>query len=134
SPPGPPAPGDAHPGAALRRGPIMALPPRPNSLPSFSVDLMLPFMIGALACCLRGMGDITNCQKINDRDWIRPDLTSIRNGIVADGVGTIAASFLGTLGSSTYSSSVGMSTAVGVTARVIGFWTGGLLVVLSLFP
>jgi NCS2 family nucleobase:cation symporter-2 len=119
---------------ALRRVPIMDLPALSHRPPSFSFDLVFPFMIGALACCLRGMGDITNCQKINDRDWIRPDLTSIRNGVVADGVGTIAASFLGTLGSSTYSSSVGMSTAVGVTARVIGFWTGGLLVVLSLFP
>jgi len=125
---------DAHSRATLRLAPIMDLPSSPNSLPSFSIDLVLPFMVGALACCLRGMGDITNCQKVNDRDWVRPDLTSIRNGIVADGVSTIAASFLGTLGSSTYSSSVGMSTAAGVTARVIGFWTGGLLVVLSLFP
>lgn len=125
---------DANSRTALTLAPIMDLPTWPNRLPSFSVDLVLPFMIGALACCLRGMGDITNCQKVNDRDWIRPDLTSIRNGIVADGVGTIAASFLGTMGSSTYSAGVGMSTAVGVTARVIGFWTGGLLVVLSLFP
>src|SRR6185369_2670669 len=125
---------DAHSRTTLRLAPIMDLPSSPNSLPSFSIDLVLPFMVGALACCLRGMGDITNCQKVNDRDWVRPDLTSIRNGIVADGVSTIAASFLGTLGSSTYSSSVGMSTAAGVTARVIGFWTGGLLVVLSLFP
>ena len=120
--------------AALKSARIMDLPSWPARLPSFSLDLVFPFMIGALACCLRGMGDITNCQKINDRDWIRPDLTSIRNGIVADGVGTVAASIIGGLGGSTYSSSVGMSTAAGVTARVIGFWVGGLLVVLSLFP
>jgi len=125
---------DANALAALKSARIMDLPSVPTRMPSFSFELAIPFMIGALACCLRGMGDITNCQKINDRNWIRPDLTSIRNGIVSDGIGTVAGGMFGTMGSSTYSSSVGMSTAIGVTARVIGFWVGGLLILLSLFP
>jgi NCS2 family nucleobase:cation symporter-2 len=119
---------------ALQSARIMDFPQWPAHLPSFSIDLVIPFMIGALACCLRAMGDITTCQKINDRDWVRPGLTSIRNGVVADGAGTIAAGLIGGLGGNTYSSSVGMSSAVGVTARVVGFWIGGLLLLLSFFP
>ncbi len=125
---------DANSLQTLQLARIMDFPIWPANLPSFSLDLVIPFMIGALACCLRAMGDITTCQKINDRDWVRPDLTSIRNGVVADGVGTVAAGLIGGLGGNTYSSSVGMASAVGVTARVIGFWVGGFLIALSFFP
>lgn len=113
---------------------LVALPKWPAPLPDFSAGLAIPFIIGALACCLRAMGDITTCQKINDRDWIRPELTSIRNGVVADGVGTVISALVGGFGVNTYSSSVGMSSAVGVTARIIGFFVGAALVLLSLFP
>ncbi len=113
---------------------VVALPHLTVRMPSFSFDLALPFAIGALACCLRGMGDITTCQKINDRDWVRPNLTSIRNGVVADGAGTVTSALLGGFGGNTYSSSVGMSSAVGVTARLVGFYVGALLVALSFFP
>jgi xanthine permease XanP len=113
---------------------VVALPHLTVRMPSFSFDLALPFAIGALACCLRAMGDITTCQKINDRDWVRPNLTSIRNGVVADGAGTVTSALLGGFGGNTYSSSVGMSSAVGVTARLVGFYVGALLVALSFFP
>jgi xanthine permease XanP len=119
---------------ALASAQIVALPKWPAHAPHFSIDLILPFMIGALASCLRAMGDITTCQRINDRDWVRPDLASIRNGVVADGVGTVASGLIGGLGGNTYSSSVGMSSAVGVTARVIGYWVAALLIALSMFP
>lgn len=119
---------------ALMAARALGVPRWPAQLPSFSVELLVPFLIAALACCLRAMGDITTCQKINDRDWIRPDLISIRNGVVADGVGTAGAALVGAFGCNTYSSSVGMANAVGVTSRWIGFWVGGLLVVLSMFP
>src|SRR5262249_51578451 len=113
---------------------ILDLPRWPGQWPSVSAELIVPFLIAALACCLRAMGDITTCQKINDRDWVRPDLKSIRNGVVADGAGTMIAAFVGCFGGNTYSSSVGVSSAVGVTARVVGFWVGGLLIVMSAFP
>jgi NCS2 family nucleobase:cation symporter-2 len=119
---------------ALAAASFLALPKMPSALPTFSLVLVIPFLISALACGLRAMGDITTCQKINDRDWVRPDLTSMRNGVVADGAGTMVSAAVGGLGGNTYSSSVGMSSAVGVTARVIGFYIGALLIVMSLFP
>jgi NCS2 family nucleobase:cation symporter-2 len=118
----------------LASAPILAWPNWPLQLPAFSADLVIPFMVAALTCALRAMGDITAAQKINDREWIRPDMTSIRNGIVANGAGTLIAALAGGIGGNTQSSSVGMSNATGVASRSVAYWLGGLLIVLSAVP
>jgi len=104
------------------------------SLPNFQFSLLLPFVISALVCCLKVMGDITTCQKINDRDWARPDMHSLRNGIVADGSATVISACLGCFAIQTSSASVGMSNATGVTSRRVGLWIAALLFALSFFP
>src|SRR5262249_31288845 len=113
---------------------IVAFPKWSARLPEFRLDLVVPFAITALACALRAMGDITNAQRINDRDWVRPDITSIRNGLFADGLTTMLSAFLGSVGGNTYSASVGLSSATGVTSRWISVWTGSILIGLSMFP
>jgi len=118
----------------LTRSAIFAVPHWQPVVPSFSLDLLVPFMAAALICTLRGMGDVTTAQKINDRDWIRPDMTSIRKGIVSDGLGTIFAAFAGVLGGNTQSSANGMANATGVASRWVAFWLGGMLIVFSMFP
>lgn len=119
--------------AALPAG-IVALPKWPGYLPQFQLDLIIPFAITALACCIRAMGDITNAQRINDRDWVRPHMTSIRNGVLADGLSTMFSALLGSVGGNTYSASVGLSNATGVTSRRIALWTGVIFIALSFFP
>jgi xanthine permease XanP len=113
---------------------IVAWPIVPSGFPSFRAELVIPFAITGLACCLRAMGDITNAQRINDQDWVRPEMTSLRNGITADGAATILSAAIGGLGGNTFSASVGLASATGVAARVIGIWMGAILVVLSIFP
>lgn len=113
---------------------IFALPRWQPALPTFSLDLLIPFCAAALICTLRGMGDVATAQKINDRDWIRPDMTTIRKGIVSDGVGTLVAALLGVLGGNTQSSANGMANATGVASRRVAFWLGGMLVVFAFFP
>lgn len=103
-------------------------------IPTVSADLVVPFMAVALTCALRVMGDISMAQKINDRNWIRPDMTSIRKGIVADGLATMLSGLAGSIGGNTQSSSIGVSNATGVTARRVGYWLAGMLVVLSMLP
>ena len=96
---------------------IFALPHWTPALPRFSLDLAIPFAAAALICTLRGMGDVATAQKINDRDWIRPDMTSIRKGIMSDGAATLVAGLLGVLGCNTQSSANGMANATGVASR-----------------
>jgi xanthine permease XanP len=118
----------------LAGAPWFALPPWQPKLPDFRPDLFIPFVAAALTCALRGMGDISVAQKINDRDWIRPEMTSIRNGIAANGVSTVLAGLAGGIGGNTQSSGIGMSNAAGVTSRWVAFWLGGMLVVCSFVP
>jgi xanthine permease XanP len=113
---------------------IMAWPTLLGVVPTFRAELIIPFAITGLACCLRAMGDITNAQRTNDQDWVRPDMVSLRNGITADGAATMLSAAIGGLGGNTYSASVGMASASGVNSRIIGIWMAAILIVLSIFP
>jgi NCS2 family nucleobase:cation symporter-2 len=119
---------------SLRDLPIVAWPAGVGAFPTFRAELLIPFAVTGLACCLRAMGDITNAQRINDQDWVRPGMRSLQNGITADGAATMFSALIGGLGGNTFSASVGMASATGVAARIIGVWMAGILVVLSLFP
>jgi len=113
---------------------IMAWPSIPTAFPAFRAGLVIPFAITGLACCLRAMGDITNAQRTNDQDWVRPDMVSLRNGVTADGAATVLSAALGGLGGNTFSASVGLAGATGVASRVVGIWMAAILIVLSIFP
>jgi NCS2 family nucleobase:cation symporter-2 len=103
---------------------------------SFAFDplVLAPFVVAAFAATLRAMGDITNCQRINDRDWVRPDMPSLVRGVSANGWGTIICGIAGSCGPNTYSSSVGLSAATGVTSRQVGYVVGAIFIFLAFFP
>lgn len=109
--------------------------PRPDYLAyAFVPDLVPAFIIAAVAAMLRTVGVIATCQKINDADWKRPDLPSIRGGVIADGLGAGVGGLLGVMGMSTAPSLVGVSHASGATSRAIAFACAAILLVLALLP
>jgi xanthine permease XanP len=101
---------------------------------SWNASLALPFAVAALANCVRTIGDVTICQKINDADWVRPDMRSISGGALANGVTNILGGMFGAHGVSTYTSSVGLAAATGVTSRQVGYAIGGIFIVLAFMP
>ena len=101
---------------------------------SWHASLAIPFAIAALANCVRTIGDVTICQKINDADWVRPDMRSISGGALANGVTNILGGMFGAHGVSTYTSSVGLAAATGVTSRHVGYAIGGIFIVLAFMP
>lgn len=101
---------------------------------SFSWPVFVPFLVATLCAVLKTVGDITICQKVNDTEWKRPDMSSVAGGILASSLGTIVAGLLGTMGQSTSSSNIGAAMATGATSRVIGFAAGGLFILLAFFP
>jgi NCS2 family nucleobase:cation symporter-2 len=110
-------------------------PPLPlTGWPAFSTDLIVPFAVGAVACALRAMGDITTAQKANDAQWQRPDMASMQSGLLADGLGSVVAGLLGTVGVNSFSGSIGLSIATGVTSRAVGYATGVLFIFVSFMP
>src|SRR5216684_2702661 len=52
---------------------------------SFSPAMLAPFAIAALAVTLKGIGDVTACQRINDAEWVRAEMGSISRGSLANG-------------------------------------------------
>ena len=101
---------------------------------AFDLSLVLPFFAAGLAATLRTVGVITTCEKINDADWKRPDMSPIKGGMLADGIGCMIGGILGTPGLNAGPSLVGVSKATGATSRYIAFAAGGLLILFAFLP
>lgn len=101
---------------------------------SFDISLLLPVSIAVICSSLKSVGDLTTCQKINDSEWKRPDMKNIQKGILADGIGCLAAGIFGGYGQSTSSTNIGLTIATGTTSRIISLSTGLILIVLGFCP
>jgi xanthine permease XanP len=101
---------------------------------SFDPLLLAPFAVASLAATLRVMGDVSNAQRLNDADWVRPNFSSLAGGVSANGVAVILCGLVGSCGINSYSSSIGLSGAAGVTSRNIGYVIGIVFAVLAFFP
>lgn len=118
----------------LQSAPMMHLPSVEHLSWSFDAALVVPFVVAAFAATLRAMGDITICQKTNDAEWIRPEMRSISGGAMSNGVSTFLAGMLGTIGTNTSTSNVGLAAATGITSRRVAFATGSIYLALAFMP
>jgi xanthine permease XanP len=114
--------------------PMISLPRKAQLGWSFDFALLPAFLIASLASTLKSVGDLTLCQKINDADWKRTDMRSVRGGIFAGATGTGLSGLLGGIGQSTFSSNVGLSLATGATSRSIAIPCGVLMILLAFLP
>lgn len=101
---------------------------------SFEFSLLPAFLTAGLAAALRTIGVLTTCQKINDADWKRPDLISIKKGMLADGIGCMLGGIMGAPGMNSSPSILGVAKATGATSRYIAFPAATILIVLAFFP
>lgn len=118
----------------LAAAPVVHLPAIDHLGWAFDAELVVPFLVAAVAACLRAIGDLTICQKTNDADWVRPDFQSISGGAMANGLGTALAGLMGTVGLNTSTSNVGLAGATGVTSRGVAFAVGGIYLALAFLP
>jgi NCS2 family nucleobase:cation symporter-2 len=101
---------------------------------SFDAAIAIPFAIASVAAAMKAAGTITVCQRINNADWVRPDMASVTRGVLADGASTVLAGACGAVGTNTSTPAVGLSQATGVTSRVVAFAAGAMFLVLAFFP
>jgi NCS2 family nucleobase:cation symporter-2 len=101
---------------------------------SFDLGLAVPFAIAALAAAMKALGVITICQRTNDADWVRPDVSSIRRGVLADGAATVLSGLAGAVGTNASASNVGLAAMTGVTSRRIAFAIAAIFVILAFVP
>jgi xanthine permease XanP len=118
----------------LAAAPVFAFPDISVIRFSFNVALLVPLFIVTLSSTLKSVAAITMCQKVNDADWKRPDMSNISKGIAADGIASILGGVLGGMRQSLYAATVGLSVATGVTSRIVGQVMGVAFVLLAFFP
>ncbi|NKC32304.1 solute carrier family 23 protein [Falsiroseomonas selenitidurans] len=110
------------------------VPAWPPATPTLEWTLLPGFAMGALACLVRACGDVVASDRATDPHWRRPDFARMRAGALADGLGTLVAGMLGVPGTNTYTASVGLSIASGITARRVGLAVGVLWIGLAFLP
>jgi NCS2 family nucleobase:cation symporter-2 len=96
--------------------------------------MVVPFAIAAIAAAMKAVGTITVCRRMNDADWVRPDMRSITRGVLADGASTALAGVAGALGTNTSTPAVGLAAATGVASRRVAYAVGAIFLLLGLFP
>jgi NCS2 family nucleobase:cation symporter-2 len=101
---------------------------------SFDLGLAVPFAIAALAAAMKALGVITICQRTNDAEWVRPDMSSIRGGVLADGAATVVSGLAGAVGTNTAAANVGLAAMTGVTSRRIAYAIATILALLAFVP
>ena len=101
---------------------------------SFDPSLIAPFAIAGLAASMKAAGTITICQRINDTNWVRPDLRSVTRGVLADGLTTAVAGAAGSVGTNTSTPGVGVAAASGVTSRIVAIVVGIIFLLLGFCP
>lgn len=125
---GPSTPGDAFSSA------LFGLPSFAHLRLEFDLGHLLPFMFAAVAASLKTMGAVDICARINDAAWVRPEMHTIRRGVLVDGVSTALSGLFGSTGTNSSTSSVGVSHASGATSRVIGVAVAAWMLVFALSP
>ena len=120
--------------ARIMKEPLLGVPAVGDLGWSFDVALMIPFAVAAMAALLKTVGDLTTAQRLNDADWVRPDLRGISRGTLANGIGSALAGFLGTAGLNASTANIGLAGATGVTSRRIAYVTGGIFIALAFMP
>jgi xanthine permease XanP len=120
--------------AAVADAPWIGLPGFGHMSWSFDSTLALPFAVACLAVSMKAIGTITMCQRMNDADWVRPDMGSARRGVLADGAATLIAGAMGAVGTNTSTPSVGLASATGVASRKVAIAAGVIFLLLGLTP
>ena len=112
----------------------VAFPRFVNTSWSFDAGLAASFAVVSLAVAMKAAGTITICQRMNDADWVRPDMRSVTRGVLTDGVATAIAGVMGGAGTNTSTPSVGLASATGVASRRVAYAVGCIFLLLGFMP
>jgi xanthine permease XanP len=118
----------------LLLAPVLAFPKTGHLAYNFQLDLLGPFLVAGMAAGVRTIGVLTTAQQINDDQWQKPDLKSIKGGVLADGLACLIGGVLGATGMSASPSAVGTSKATGATSRYIALAIGAWFLLFACSP
>lgn len=100
----------------------------------FDLPSLIPFAVASIAATLRIMGDVSNAQRLEDADWVRPEFKSMTGAVAANGIGSVLSGIVGSVGLNSSSASIGLASATGITSRSSGYAAGIGFIVLAFIP
>jgi NCS2 family nucleobase:cation symporter-2 len=119
---------------ALTEAPLANLPGFAHLGWSFDAAFAITFAVAAVSATTKAMGAVTSYQKLNDAAWVRPNMRSVSGGVLADGLATVGAGLFGSIGMNPSASSLGLTTATGVSSRRVALAIGGIFALLAFLP
>ncbi|MDD5273587.1 MAG: solute carrier family 23 protein [Methylovulum sp.] len=109
--------------------------PRPMNIGwAFDSQALLPAIITGLFLALHGFGALVAAQRFNDADWKRPDLQSVKQGILAEGLTNVCNSFLNGLPLTSSGGAVSLAASTGCTSRRLAYWLAATMVAIAFMP
>lgn len=101
---------------------------------SFSMELVVPFLIAAFITTFEFFALACVNQKVSSDDWKEPDLSNIRRSNLWLSITTILASGTGSVAQSPLPGAVGLSITSGAYSKIIAYTFSLLLILVSLSP
>lgn len=112
-----------------------------GSWPGFAFDfgpqfisLYLTFALVTVVGAVETLGDAMAIQSISRRNFKKIDYEAVQGAIYSDGISNAIAGALGTLPNTTYSNAISAVELTGVTARRVGYYVAGFLILLAFSP
>ena len=118
----------------FHNAPIFYLPTPMNIGWSFDPESLLPAIVTGLFLALHSFGALVAAQKFNDADWKRPDLNSVKQGILSEGITNLVNSLLNGIPLTSSGGAVSLAASTGCTSRYLAYWLAGLMVIIAFVP
>ncbi|MGI9212214.1 MAG: solute carrier family 23 protein [Methylococcaceae bacterium] len=100
----------------------------------FDTEMIFPGIITGLFLALHGFGSIIAAQRFSDSDWKRPDMRSVRQGLLAEGMTNLMTSLMNGLPVTSSGGAVGLAAATGCVSRYLGYWLAGIMILIAFMP
>jgi xanthine permease XanP len=102
---------------------------------AFKAEFLLPFIFVYIITTLESIGDITATSQLSLQPISGPTYWKrIRGGVLADSFNSFLAAIFNTFPNTTFAQNNGVIQLTGVASRRVGYWVGGILAFLGLFP
>jgi xanthine/uracil permease len=125
---------DSHQVALIQQAPMFGWPKLSFSTPRFDPSLLPLFVVMAVVLSVDDLGLIVSVQRQADPNWKSMDVPKASGAIFASGLADALAALLSGMPTGLSSTHVGLAYATGVTSRIIGACTGGMLLVAAFMP
>ncbi len=120
--------------ALLDNAPMFFMPQPLHIGWSLDVHSLAPVLLTGLFLALHGFGALIAAQRFNDADWKRPEMNLVRQGVVAEGLSNVFASFLNGVPLTSSGGAVSLAAATGCTSRYLAYWLAGIMALLAFMP